>query len=109
MLLNTRAPQLLKKILSYHSWYNMSEPIPSPSNDILAQPQEDCIQLAIKAITTAAFKPNGNPNFSFRKAASIYNISCSTLTNCMKGICTHVEAHVSQQKLSPVVLQGPVV
>ena len=49
----------------------------------------------------AGFKPDGNPNFSFHKAASIYNVPHSTLSNCMKGVCTHVEAHVSQQKLSP--------
>ena len=79
----------------------MSEPIPSPSNNILAQPQEARIQLAIEAITMAGFKPDGNPNFSFRKAASIYNVPRSTLSNRMKGVHTHVEAHVSQQKLSP--------
>jgi len=79
----------------------MSEPIPSSSNNILAQPQEACIWLAIEAITMAGFKSNGDLNFSFHKAASIYNASCSTLSNHMKGVCTHVEGHVSQKKLSP--------
>jgi len=100
MLLNTQAPRLLKS-QSYDSWYNMSELIPFPSNDILAKPQEDHIWLAIGAITTAGFKSNGDPNFSFRKAASIYNVSRSTLNNRMRGVRIHVEAHVSQQKLLP--------
>ena len=38
----------------------MSEPIPSPSPDILALPQETHIQLAIDAITKAGSKPTAS-------------------------------------------------
>ncbi|KAF8227726.1 hypothetical protein L208DRAFT_1020800, partial [Tricholoma matsutake] len=35
------------------------------------------------------------------QAAKIYDVPHSTLADHMKGLPTHVEAHVSQQNLSP--------
>jgi hypothetical protein len=79
----------------------MPEPIPPPSIEILALPQEDQIQLAIDAITKAGYKENGNQQLSTRKAANIYQVPCSTLGDRMKGLPARAEAHISQQKLSP--------
>jgi hypothetical protein len=77
-----------------------SLPSPSHSNDILAKSYEDRIQLAIKAIKAAGYKPNGDLQLSIRKAAGIYQISRSTLSNRMNGIQTHAVAHEKQQTLS---------
>jgi len=79
----------------------MSEPIPSPSSDILALPQESRIQLAINAITKASSKPTGGQKFSTCDAARIYQVPCSTLGDCMKGLRTRAEAHIDQKNLSP--------
>lgn len=78
----------------------MSESTLSPSPDILALPQEDRIQLAIKAISEAGYKPDGNPHVSVRKAASIYQVPRSTLGDRMKGLPTRAEAHADQRALS---------
>ena len=64
----------------------MPESSLSPSDDILAQSPEDHIQLAIEAIAAAGYKPDGNLHLSIRKAAGVYKVSCSTLSNCMNGI-----------------------
>jgi hypothetical protein len=79
----------------------MSEPIPSPSPDILALPQEIRIQLAIDAITKAGSKPTGGQQLSTRSTAHIYQVPRSTLGDRMKGLRTRAEAHINQQNLSP--------
>ena len=79
----------------------MSEPIPSPSPDILALPQETRIQLAIDTITKAGSKPTGGQLLSTRSAADIYQVPRSTLGDHMKGLRTRAEAHIDQQNLSP--------
>jgi helix-turn-helix, Psq domain len=78
----------------------MPEPITPPSTNILALPQEDCIQLAISAINKAGKNTNGKSLLSVRKAASIYDVSRSTLGDCIKGLPTHAEVHADQQALS---------
>ncbi|KAF8238005.1 DDE-domain-containing protein [Tricholoma matsutake] len=57
----------------------MPEPITPPSTDILALPQEDRIQHAISAINKAGKNTNGESLLSVHKAASIYDVPCSTL------------------------------
>jgi len=79
----------------------MSEPIPSPSSNILALTQESCIQLGIDTITKAGSKLTGGQKLSTHDAARIYQVSCSTLGDHMKGLRTHAEAHINQQNLSP--------
>jgi hypothetical protein len=79
----------------------MQEPIPSPSLEILALPQESRIKLAIDAINTAGYKQNGDRKLSTRMAAGIYHVPRSTLGDRMKGLRTRAEAHVDQQNLSP--------
>lgn len=79
----------------------MSEPSLSISDDILSLPQEDRIQLAIKAITKAGYKPNGDQQLSTRKAAGAYRVPRSTLGDRMRGLQTCAQAHVGQQNLSP--------
>ena len=76
-------------------------PLPTslPSADILALPQEDCIQLAIMAINEAGYKLNQDQHLSTCQAANIYHVSCSSLGNYIKGLHTHAEAHVGQQNL----------
>ena len=78
----------------------MSEPITSPSNDILALPQEERMQLAISAINAAGKKSDGASHLSVRKAATLYDVPCSTLGDCMKGLPTHAEVHADQRALS---------
>ena len=65
---------------------SMSEPIPSPSPNILALPQETCIQLAINTITKAGSKPTGGQLLSTCSAADIYQVPHSTLGDHMKGL-----------------------
>ena len=80
----------------------MPEPIPPPSADILALPQESHIQLAIDAITKAGYKPTGGgQQLSTREASCIYQVPCNTLGDRMKGLQTHAETHINQQNLSP--------
>ena len=63
----------------------MSEPITSPSLNILALPQETHIQLAIYTITKAGSKLTGGQLLSTCSAADIYQVPCSTLGDRMKG------------------------
>lgn len=79
----------------------MPEPIPPPSANILALPQEYRIQLAIDAIAKAGYKPNGGQQLSTHKAARIYQVPCNTLGDRMKGLKTCAEVHIDQQNLSP--------
>jgi hypothetical protein len=79
----------------------MQTPIPSPSTDILALPQDDRIQLAVDAIAKAGNKSCGKQRLSNRKAADIYQVPRSTLGDRMNGLRTRTEAHIDQQNLSP--------
>lgn len=88
---NTNTPKL----------HIMPETMIPPSADILALLQEDHIQLAIVTIKEAGYKPNSNQCFSTHQAAKMYDVPHSTLADCMKGLPTCAEAHVSQQNLSP--------
>jgi hypothetical protein len=78
----------------------MPEPITPPSTDILALPQEDRIQLAISAINEAGKNASGESLLSVHKAASIYDVPCSTLGDRIKGLPTRAEAHADQRALS---------
>jgi hypothetical protein len=79
----------------------MPEPIPPPSADILALPQESRIQLAIDAIAKAGYKLTGGQQLCTREAACIYQVPRNTLGDCMKGLKTRAEVHIDQQNLSP--------
>src|SRR6266404_6407135 len=79
----------------------MPETVIPPSANILALPQEDCIQLTIAAIDEVGYKPKGTQCLPIFQAAKIYDVPCSTLADHMKGLPTHAEAYVSQQNLSP--------
>ena len=79
----------------------MKQLIPFLSNDILSLPQEDHIWLAIKAIANAGYKESGEPKLSICSAANLYQVPCSMLGDCLKGLRTHTEAHVNQQNLTP--------
>ena len=83
-------------VTTSQSTYIMPEPITPPSTDILALPQEDHIQLAISAINEAGKNANGKSLLSVCKAASIYDVPCSTLGDHIKGLPTHAKAHADQ-------------
>lgn len=67
-----------------------------------ALPQEERIQLAIKAINNSSRKPDGTPSLSARQAALAFNIPRSTLTDRLNGKPTRSEAHAHEQALTPV-------
>jgi hypothetical protein len=79
----------------------MPASIPAPSNDILALPQEDHIQLAMEAIAIAGYEPNSNPQLSMHRAASAFQVPRSTLRNRLNGVQPHAETHMNQQTLLP--------
>ena len=54
--------------------------------DILSQPQEERIQLAIAAIRGSGIKPDGDPCFSARQAGKYFNVSRSTLGRRLQGV-----------------------
>jgi hypothetical protein len=62
---------------------------------------EDDIQLALNAIRAAGTKPNGQPNYSIRRAAKDFGVIRLTLQNRYKGKATRVKAQTSRQKLTP--------
>jgi len=60
--------------------------IPTHSNNILALPKEDHIQLAIEAIAIAGYESNGNPRVSTRSITNTYHVPRSTLRNRLIGV-----------------------
>ncbi|KAF8153557.1 hypothetical protein BJ912DRAFT_814351, partial [Pholiota molesta] len=61
---------------------------------------EERLQMAINTINLHGFKPDGNPEFSFRQAADIFKVSKMTLTERFKGRVTRTEAHEKERKVS---------
>src|ERR1700735_3659372 len=59
----------------YYHPYIMPGPTAPPSADILALPKEERMMLAIKAVTDASYKANGEHVLSPRRAAKMYNVA----------------------------------
>lgn len=64
--------------------------VPLPPNvsipdDILAQPREDRIRLAIAAIRQSGTNPNGNPKYSARQAEQHFGVPRATLGRRLQG------------------------
>ena len=64
-------------------------------------PDEEHLQLALKAVLASGLKPNGQPKLGLQKAALTYNVPSTTLTAWYKGHKTWVESHSHQQRLTP--------
>jgi helix-turn-helix, Psq domain len=67
--------------------------------DILSQPQDEWIKLAVAAIRESGTKPNGDPNYSARQAAQDFDIPRSSLGFHLRGMYYlarwfHVTEHV---------------
>ena len=55
-------------------------------DDILSQPQEEHLQLAIAAIRESGSKPNGDPWYSARQAEQDFNVPRSSIGRRLKGM-----------------------
>lgn len=64
-------------------------------------PDEERLQLGLKAVLASGLKPNGQPKLGLPKAALTYNVPSTTLTARYKGHKTQVESHSHQQRLTP--------
>jgi hypothetical protein len=71
--------EMAASFLSPHP--NVSIPL-----DILSQPQDERIKLAVVAIRESGTKPNGDPNYSARQAARDFGVPRSSLGICLQGM-----------------------
>ena len=54
--------------------------------DILSQPQDERIKLAVAAVRESGTKSNGHPNYSARRAAQDFGIPRSSLGIRLQGM-----------------------
>lgn len=68
--------------------------------DLEGKTTDQCIALALEAVTVNGFRPNGRPWLSLCEAAAAYNISKTTLTARFNGRQTRKQAHEQEKTLS---------
>lgn len=71
-----------------------------PTHNLDSLDEEQCLQLAVKAILNSPLCQDIQPELTIQAATHIYNVKCGTLTNRLSGMKTWKEAHAHECLLS---------
>lgn len=87
---------------SLHIQKSVRKPLaPKQERHLALDEKEQQIRLALAAVMDSGMKACGKPNLSLRKAAMIYGVQKTTLTERYKGRRSRAEVNRSNQKLTP--------